>query len=147
MLSIIDISIQVGFDMPEDFLRSIIKTVRMLKYDAPKYFAEIYIVCGYNDPLYGIDSLAAIIERLYQMDLFVPDTLFLFCGKSSAKIIGLLWEGDGFLLLYKCVERGNFLWIRNCNKLRSMTLEQFKWLMQEFAIDPIIHDVIPRNSV
>ncbi|MCF2543592.1 IS66 family insertion sequence element accessory protein TnpB, partial [Blautia producta] len=28
------------------------------------------------------------------------DTLFLFCGKRNDRIKGLLWEGDGFLLLY-----------------------------------------------
>lgn len=56
------------------------------------------------------DSLAAIIERKYKAKLFVPNTLFLFCGRSASKIKGLLWEGDGFLLLYKRVESGHFSW-------------------------------------
>ena len=68
----------------------------MLKDADPKYFAGIYIVCGRTDLRYGIDSLAAIIERKYKVNLFVPNTLFLFCGKSSTKIKGLLWEGDNF---------------------------------------------------
>lgn len=106
----------------------------MLKDADPEYFVEIYIVCGYTNLRYGIDSLAAIIERRYHMDLFVPNTLFLFCGRSSTNIKGLLWEGDGFLLLYKRVECGHFSWPRNCNKLHSITLRQFKWLMQGFAI-------------
>ena len=118
----------------------------MLKDADPKYFAGIYIVCGYTDLRYGIDSLAAIIERKYQAKLFVPNTLFLFCGRSASKIKGLLWEGDGFLLLYKRVESGHFSWPRNSDELRSMTPEQFRWLMQGFAIDPIIHDVIPNHS-
>ena len=59
-------------------------------------FAGVYLVCGYTDMRYGIDSLAAIIEQRYKMDLFVPNTLFLFCGHSASKIKGLLWEGDGF---------------------------------------------------
>ena len=33
----------------------------MLKDADPAYFAGIYIVCGYTDLRYGIDSLAAII--------------------------------------------------------------------------------------
>ena len=72
----------------------------MLKDADPKYFAGIYIVCGRTDLRYGIDSLAAIIERKYKVNLFVPNTLFLFCGRSATKIKGLLWEGDGYLLLY-----------------------------------------------
>ena len=43
----------------------------MLKDADPAYFAGIYIVCGYTDLRYGIDSLAAIIERKYHMNLFV----------------------------------------------------------------------------
>lgn len=49
----------------------------MLKDADPNYFAGIYIVCGYTDLRYGIDSLAAIIERKYKVNLFVPNTLFL----------------------------------------------------------------------
>ena len=65
----------------------------MLKDADPGYFSGIYIVCGYTDLRYGIDSLASIIERKYHMQLFVPNTLFLFCGRSASRIKGLLWEG------------------------------------------------------
>ena len=82
----------------------------MLRDADPNHLAGIYIVCGYTDLRYSIDSLAAIIEQKYRMNLFVPNTLFLFCGKSASKIKGLLWEGDGFLLLYKRVENGHFSW-------------------------------------
>ena len=109
-------------------------------------FKGVYIVCGYTDLRYGIDSLAAIIEQKYRMKLFVPNTLFLFCGRSSSRIKGLLWEGDGFLLLTKRVEEGHFSWPRNSGDLRSLSAEQFKWLMQGFSIDPIIRNVTPKRS-
>ena len=73
----------------------------MLKDADPEYFSGIYIVCGYTDLRYGIDSLAAILERKFHAKLFVPNTLFLFCDKSASKIKGLLWEGDGFLRLFQ----------------------------------------------
>ena len=114
----------------------------MLKDADPHYFAGVYIVCGYTDLRFGIDSLAAIIERRFHMHLFVPNTLFLFCGRSSTRIKGLLWEGDGFLLLYKRVESGHFTWPRSSTELRSLSAEQFHWLMQGFAIDPIIHEFL-----
>ena len=109
-------------------------------------FAGVYVVCGYTDLRYCIDSLAAIIERKYKMQLFVPNTLFLFCGHSSGKIKGLLWEGDGFLLLYKRVDQGRFAWPRTSDELRQLSPEQFRWLMQGFSIDPVIRDVTPRYS-
>ena len=62
----------------------------MLKDANPSSFAGIYIVCGFTDLRYGIDSLAAIIEQKYKMQLFVPNTLFLFCGRSASRIEGLL---------------------------------------------------------
>ena len=118
----------------------------MLKDAEFSHFPAVYIVCGYTDLRYGIDSLAAIIERKYRMHVFVPNTLFLFCGRSSRKIKGLLWEGDGFLLLYKRVEQGHFTWPRTSNDLRQLRPEQFKWLMQGFAIDPLICDTTPQFS-
>ena len=118
----------------------------MLKDADFKYFAGVYIVCGYTDLRYGIDSLAAIIEQKYHMSLFVPNTLFLFCGRSSIRIKGLLWEGDGFLLLYKRVDYGRFSWPRSSDELRQMNAEQYRWLMQGFSIDPVIKDVYPKHS-
>ena len=50
----------------------------MLNDVVPSSFAGIYLVCGYTDLRYGIDSLASIIERRYKVNLFVPNTLFLF---------------------------------------------------------------------
>ena len=118
----------------------------MLKDANPGSCAGIYIVCGYTDLRLGIDSLAAIIEKRYKMNLFVPNTLFLFCGHSSSKIKGLLWEGDGFLLLYKRVECGRFAWPRSSNDLQNINPEQFRWLMQGFSIEPVIHDINPVMS-
>ena len=118
----------------------------MLKDANPCSFAGIYIVCGYTDLRYGIDSLAAIIEQKYKMNLFIPNTLFLFCGRSASKIKGLLWEGDGFLLLTKRVECGRFSWPRYSAELKNLSPEQFRYLMQGFSINPIIHDINPTCS-
>ena len=61
----------------------------------PRSFAAIYLVCGRTDLRYGIDTLAAIIETRYKLPLFVPNTMFLFCGLRANRIKGLVWEGDG----------------------------------------------------
>ena len=106
----------------------------MLKDADPVYFTGIYIVCGYTDLRYGIDSLAAIIERKYRMNLFVPNTLFLFCGRSASKIKGLLWEGDGFLLLYKRLYSGAFQWPRSADEAKEISPDQYQMLMQGLEI-------------
>lgn len=122
----------------------------MLKDADPAYFAGVYIVCGYTDLRFGIDSLAAIITSRFHMQLFVPNTLFLFCGRSSTRIKGLLWEGDGFLLLYKRVESGHFTWPRSSAELRSLSAEQFHWLMRGLPLtrsSMISHPTVPSDSV
>ena len=112
-----------------------------------KGFKKIYLATGYTDLRRGIDGLASIIRYQFQLDPHDKNTLFLFCGRRSDRIKALLWEGDGFLLLYKRVESGHFTWPRSSTELRSLSAEQFHWLMQGFAIDPIIHDITPDTSV
>ena len=62
--------------------------------------AHVYIVCGYTDMRRSIDGLAAIIKQNFGCNPY-DGSLFLFCGKRSDRIKGLLWDEDGFLLLYK----------------------------------------------
>ena len=76
-------------------------------------FKQIYIVTGYTDLRFGLDSLASIIESKSGRSPYVPDTLYLFCGRKTDRIKGLVWEKDGFLLLYKRLEKGSFVWPRN----------------------------------
>lgn len=104
----------------------------------PRSFAAIYLVCGRTDMRFGIDSLAAIVEAKYHLPLFVPGTLFLFCGRRTNKIKGLVWEGDGFLLFTKRVEDGRFSWPRNSAEARLLSPKQFEWFMDGFPIDPEI---------
>lgn len=62
--------------------------------------AQVYIVCGYTDLRRSIDGLAAIVKQNYGINPY-NRSLFLFCGKRRDRIKGLLWDEDGFLLLYK----------------------------------------------
>ena len=68
---------------------------------------HIYIACGYTDLRKGIDGLSLLVQQSFLLDPF-GSNLFLFCGKRSDRIKALYWEGDGFVLLYKRLERGRF---------------------------------------
>ena len=65
--------------------------------------SQVYLVTGYTDLRRSIDGLATIVQAKLNLDPY-SKALFLFCGRRSDRIKGLLWEGDGFLLLYKRVE-------------------------------------------
>jgi transposase len=47
----------------------------------------------------------------------------------------LLWEGDGFLLLYKRLEGGVFQWPRTTEEVREITPQQFRWLIEGLSVD------------
>lgn len=99
-------------------------------------FKNVYIVTGYTDLRYGIDSLAAIIESNLGTTPFVPDTLYLFCGRKTDRIKGLVWESDGYLLLYKRLEQGKYQWPRSESEVKALTQQQFRWLMEGLTISP-----------
>ena len=99
-----------------------------------EFSGEVYIALGYTDLRRGIDGLAAIVQERFDLDPFT-NTLFLFCGRRKDRIKGLLWEGDGFLLLYKRLETGSFQWPRTGEEARQLTPQQYRWLMEGLSID------------
>ena len=96
----------------------------------------IYLVCGYTDMRKSIDGLREIVEG--QLNLNSKEkALFLFCGYRCDRIKALIWEGDGYVLLYKRldVEHGRYRWPRNKNEVKSLTWQQFDWLMSGIDIE------------
>lgn len=89
----------------------------MMHMDSKKFFLRL----GYTDLRRGIEGLAAIISFQFELDSYDKNTLFLFCGKRSDRIKGLLWEGDGFLLLYKRLDNGAFNWPRTESQAMEIT--------------------------
>ena len=86
-------------------------------------FKKIYIACGYTDLRYGVDGLACTIQEVFKLDPYDEGTLFLFCGRRTDRLKGLLWDGDGFLLLYKRLANGRFQWPRSSSELKAVFLE------------------------
>lgn len=97
-------------------------------------FRKVYIAVGYTDLRRGIDGLAGIIKHEFNLDPFDKNTLFLFCGRKTDRIKGLLWEGDGFLLLYKRLGTGGFDWPRSDNEALEITQQQYRMLMEGFSV-------------
>ena len=108
---------------------------------------RIYIACGYTDMRRSIDGLASLVQQSFRLDPF-SDSLYLFCGKRRDRIKALYWEGDGFVLLYKLLERGNFQWPRSENEVRDLSPQQFRWLMEGLSTDqPKAHKPVTEISM
>ena len=94
---------------------------------------KIFIAVGYSDLRRGIDGFAAIIQNSFHMN---PQTnaLFLFCGRRCDRIKALYWDGDGYILLYKRLETGQYQWPRTTDELKELSPQQFRWLMEGLSI-------------
>lgn len=99
-------------------------------------FKNIYIVCGTTDMRAGIDRLVSIAQAGLGVSPYMPDTLFMFCGRRADRIKCITWEGDGWLLLSKRLSDSRFQWPRTESEVRSLSQKQFRWLMDGLTIDP-----------
>jgi transposase len=70
---------------------------------------NVYLACGSTDLRKSIDSLAALVQEGFGLDPFAP-SLFVFCNRQRDKLKILLWDHNGFWLLYRRLERGTFQW-------------------------------------
>lgn len=95
---------------------------------------KIYLACGRTDLRKGIDGLATIVKENFHLDPFQTDVLFLFCGTRRDRFKGLVWEGDGFLLLYKRLEAGSFKWPRSTADMAEISEEQLRKLLNGLTV-------------
>ena len=99
--------------------------------------SKIIIACGKTDLRRG---------SKYNLNPFEKNVLFLFCGNRSDRIKGLLWEGDGFLLLYKRIEDGSFSWPKTPDEATELTRNQYDMLMKGLnPLKPRIREISSRR--
>lgn len=94
---------------------------------------KIILAAGYTDMRLGIDGLATLVSCFFDMNPR-ENTLFLFCGRRADRIKGLLWQEDGFLLLYKRLDNGRFRWPRTSSEAMELTPQQLRWLLDGLSI-------------
>lgn len=69
----------------------------------------VYLCCMYTDMRKSINGMMTLVKESFSLDPFA-DALFVFCNKSRDRLKILEWDGDGFWLYFKRLERGHFRW-------------------------------------
>ncbi len=104
------------------------------------YYTNIWILPNYTDMRQGIEKLAAIVQYQLHLDVFDEHAIFLFCGRQRNRFKALVYEGDGFTLIYHRASdtKGRFQWPMSEEEVLQMTPEQYRRLMNGFTMDPSI---------
>lgn len=97
-------------------------------------FEAIYLYAGKSDLRKGIDGLAALVKEQFLLNSFQKNVLFLFCGTRSDRFKGLVWEGDGFCLVYKRIEAGRLRWPRTQQEAVQISQAELQRLLDGMTI-------------
>lgn len=96
---------------------------------------KYFIICGHTDMRQGIEGLRCLVSQKHGLNPY-ESCAFLFCGRRKDRLKVLVWEGDGFCLLYKRFEDGSLKWPKNAGEAREITPRQLRWLLDGLTIDP-----------
>ena len=93
----------------------------------PSGNVRVYLACGVTDMRRGIDGLSALVETAIK-EAPGSGAIFGFRGKRADRIKLLWWDGQGFCLFYKILERGYFPWPTAKEGVAHLTQAQLSML-------------------
>ena len=70
---------------------------------------QVYLACGNTDMRKSINGLSGIVQGSFNLSPF-GESLFVFCNRNRDRLKILEWDGDGFWLYFKRLEKGHFRW-------------------------------------
>jgi transposase len=88
---------------------------------------RIHLACGGTDMRRGFDSLAMLVQD--KQDPF-SGHLFAFRGRRGYLIKILYWDGQGFCLFAKRLEKGRFVWPITREGVVALTPAQLSMLIE-----------------
>ena len=88
----------------------------------------------------GFDSLSGLVSSQMKGEA-LSGAVFIFFNKKHNQVKLLLWEGDGFALYYKRLERGTYelpVYADNSSSL-SVTAQQLQLILQGISLRSVRH--------
>lgn len=96
---------------------------------------HLYLACGATDLRKSYHGLAAIIKLKFKLDPY-SRCMFAFCNRRRTSIKILQWDGSGFWILMKRLDRDSFHWPDTPDELQKVTLKEMHWLCDGLSLTP-----------
>jgi transposase len=90
---------------------------------------RVYLAMGPTDMRKGFDGLSVLAQDTLAQDPF-SGHLFVFRGKRGDLVKILFWDGQGFCLFAKRLEKGRFVWPITKEGAVTLTPAQLSMLLE-----------------
>lgn len=99
---------------------------------------KYYMYTRDTDMRKGFDSLSGIVSSQMQLDA-LDGSLFIFINKKHNQVKLLLFEGDGFALYHKRLEKGTYERPQTAGELSSLSIsaQQLQFILQGVSLQKI----------
>jgi len=113
----------------------------------PQPDAQIHLYRDAVDMRQSINGLVAIVEAEMALDPFSAQ-LFIFCNRQRSLIKMVSWEGNGFVLLMKRLDKSRFKWpVSLPFSVVELNAQQINWLLAGYDLTVMQgHDYLPHHT-
>jgi transposase len=97
-----------------------------------------YLYTSPADMRKGFDSLSGLVTSVMELDV-LSGSIFIFLNKKHNQVKLLLWEGDGFSIYYKRLEKGTYEMpaVDDKNGSLSINAQQLQFILQGISLKSI----------
>lgn len=107
----------------------------------------VYLCCGETDMRKSINGLSVLVQESFSLDPF-GEAIYVFCNRRRDRMKILEWDGDGFWLYFKRLERGRFRWPSSDGEaVMKLSSEELSCLIDGARLEKKLrrNDVLGRN--
>jgi transposase len=95
---------------------------------------KVYLAREPLDMRRQIDGLALEVQEVLQLNPMSAH-IFIFRNQRGDRLKGLYWDGNGFLMIYKRIERGRFQWPDIAGQSVALGLRELQWLLEGRSLE------------
>ncbi|MGB8451479.1 MAG: IS66 family insertion sequence element accessory protein TnpB [Anaerocolumna sp.] len=97
-------------------------------------YSTVYFACGVTDCRKSFNGLAAIIKLKFRLDPY-SRAMFVFCNRNHNILKILQWDGSGFWLFMKRLDKGSFHWPATADEIKQVSTKELRWLCEGLEIE------------